>query len=140
MGFFEAVGVSFRKYATFSGRARRSEFWWWQLLCVLLNVSPFILAVLGYLAAPSAVDWLVWVGYAINAAILIPDMAITCRRLHDIERSGWWQVLFLVPIVGWVLFVWWCVKPGDAGPNRFGPSPVGSGIGADASFVDGAGA
>lgn len=113
-----------QKYFTFSGRATRSEFWWWQLFCLLVNVLPFVIVIALGGADSTLVRWLASAAYVFALAMIIPDLAVSSRRLHDIRRSGWWQLLFLVPIFGWALFVWWGVKLGDLGPNRFGPCPL----------------
>lgn len=108
MGFTDAVASCFRQYATFSGRARRSEYWWWYLFLIIATVVTVLIS-----------DVL----YAVFAvAVMLPARAVTARRLHDIDRSGWWQLIALVPLVGWVVLIWWLVQPGDAAGNRFGES------------------
>jgi uncharacterized membrane protein YhaH (DUF805 family) len=124
MGFFQAVGACLRKYAQFSGRSTRSEFWWWQLFFLLVNIVPFFVVGVLVFAFPALAPYVGWFAYALILAVAIPDLAVTARRFHDIGRSGWWQLLGFVPILGWVLVVWWGVKLGDLGPNRFGPCPL----------------
>lgn len=99
MQFTESVRTCFSKYASFDGRASRSEFWWWSLFCVLAS------AALGILSHKlSAVFTL---------ATLLPSIAVTARRLHDIDRSGWWQLVYLVPLIGWLVMLYWLVQPSE---------------------------
>ena len=145
VGFGEAISHGFSNYFTFSGRARRSEYWFWVLFTSLVHVIPLI-------------------GGLIGLAVLIPSLAVTSRRLHDIGKSGWYQLLFFVAsAVAWtgfvlflvlgfvaleeenglpakflfllsivaavvaiaviVIFVMWFVRKGDEGPNKYGPDP-----------------
>ena len=62
-----------------------------------------------------------------SLAVLLPGLGVGVRRLHDTDRSGWWLLISLVPLVGFILLIIWLARPGDAGPNRFGPDPVASG-------------
>jgi uncharacterized membrane protein YhaH (DUF805 family) len=109
MGIDDAVKLGFANYVNFTDRACRSEYWYWALFYVL---------------ASAAIDtWIV--GLPIIATIFIlatilPGVSVSVRRLHDLDRSGWWLLLDLVPLVGWIiLIVWFCTK-GTDGPNRFG--------------------
>lgn len=108
-----------KRYAQFSGRASRSEFWLFQLFMVIVSIPLYVLGfVAGYtdsqalaLASTglSLVMWLIFV---------VPTLAVTVRRLHDTDRSGWWLLLTLVPIVSLVLLVF-LVLPSTPGGNRF---------------------
>ena len=102
-----AVKTCFNKYATFSGRARRSEFWWFILAVVIVNL--IVEAVGGDLFS-----------IIFSLATFVPSIAVTARRLHDIDKSGWWQLIGLIPIVGWIIMIIWCAKEGSTVPNRFG--------------------
>ena len=116
MGFGQAVSTSFSKYATFSGRARRSEFWWFYLAIALIVVVAAVLdAVLGTTPLITVVAYL---------ALLLPFVAGGVRRLHDTDRSGWWFLLALVPLGGIVVLVFWCLDS-TPGPNSHGESPKG---------------
>lgn len=108
MTFSESIRTCFSKYATFSGRATRSEFWWFALFCVLLSLP---LAFLGPLAPLLLIP--LW----------IPAISVEVRRLHDTGRSGWWFWIVLIPIVGLIKLVWYCNR-GTVGDNRFGPDPL----------------
>ena len=109
MTFQESIKACFGKYATFSGRASRSEFWWWVLFLLLATAAAGIVN--------EKLTGLV------SLAVLLPNLAVTARRLHDIDRSGWWQLIGLIPIVGVLVMLYWCVQPAAAA-NRFGPSSV----------------
>ena len=113
MTFGNAVRSAFHHYAGFTGRARRSEYWYFALFTVLVYVAASVVdAVLGI-----PVLTLLAV-----LALLVPTLAVSVRRLHDTGRSGWWMLLSLVPFGGIVLLVFDCLDS-EPGPNRFGPSP-----------------
>lgn len=122
MGFFEAISSVFTKYATFSGRAPRSEFWWFWLLNLIVGVAldgSGARAGNGmHMGAPSVLG-IVW-----HLAVFIPMLAVSVRRLHDIDRTGWWLLLWLIPVIGWIVIFVFHVLPGTAGQNRFGPNPL----------------
>jgi uncharacterized membrane protein YhaH (DUF805 family) len=132
MGFGDAIRSAFNKYATFSGRARRSEYWWFVLFCMLGNIAAGILdaAIFGFdavvepgmaaYAAPSLI------GGLFSLAVFLPSLGVTVRRLHDTNRSGWWILIVLIPLVGFLILLYWMVKPGDAGPNDYGQDPIGT--------------
>ncbi len=118
-----------KKYAVFDGRAKREEYWMFQLVnsaIVMLFMGVLIAGVLTQprsqrpaLLIPFA---LILCGYAL--ATLIPSLAVSVRRLHDVDHSGWWLFISLVPLGGIVLFVFH-VMDGTPGPNRYGPNPTG---------------
>tara|TARA_B100001250_G_C19258983_1_gene554102 strand:+ start:133 stop:483 length:351 start_codon:yes stop_codon:yes gene_type:complete len=111
MNFTKSIEVCFNKFTNFEGRARKSEFWWFQLFCIIVQIVGSIIdALLGY------VELFVWIGYII---VLLPSVAVGARRLHDTGRSGWWQLLVLTIIGVVVLIVWW-VADGDKKKNKFG--------------------
>ena len=127
MDFTTAVVTCFAKYATFSGRARRVELWWFALfnfgvLAILSVIDLGFGAPHRWMAGeggPSPVGTLYWL------AVLLPSIAVTVRRLHDTDRSGWWILIEFVPLVGPLVLIWFLVTPGTTGPNRFGPDPLG---------------
>jgi len=118
MGFVDAVKAFYKNYFDFSGRASRSEYWWAYLGVIILF---FVLGLLGGLLGEAG---MIVLGL-FYLAIIIPSISIGVRRLHDLDKSGWWYLLCLVPIVSLILLVWFCMK-GTTGPNRFGPDPLGS--------------
>jgi uncharacterized membrane protein YhaH (DUF805 family) len=114
MGFFEAVASVFSKYFEFSGRALRSEYWYFSLF-VFLAAIPV-----------SAVSIFMPPVYFIYILVIaIPGYAVAVRRLHDSNVSGWWLLITLIPLIGLFIF-YWLIKKGDTSENRFGMLPIGS--------------
>jgi len=162
MDFMTAVKTCFSKYATFSGRAQRSEFWWWVLFGFVTNLILGLIPFVG----------LIW-----SLALLIPNLAVTARRLHDTDRSGWWMlapygfallaffvtmggammgggmgpdgpmvggggffgaILGFVTAVMFIVLLVWLIMRGTDGPNRFGADPLAGAADEDpaAKFMD----
>jgi uncharacterized membrane protein YhaH (DUF805 family) len=121
MNFVDAIKSGFHNYVRFSGRAARSEYWYWLLFCILIGiVSVLIDAVLFPHSDVGPINTIA------ELIVLLPTLAVSIRRLHDLDRSGWWFLLVLIPIIGGIwLFVWFCMR-GTIGPNRFGPDPLGA--------------
>lgn len=121
MNFTQAITTGFQKYATFHGRAARSEYWFWVLFTVLGSwAAGFVdYALFGY----SLADGLSPIGSIFQLAVLVPSLAVGARRLHDMDHTGWWQLIALTGIGAFVLLVWFCFR-GTDGPNRFGPDPL----------------
>ncbi len=120
MTFQQAVRSCFTKYATFSGRSGRPEYWYWVLFGTLGSLVALILdtSVLGFSASgPSPISSI------FGLAIALPGIAVGARRLHDMDRTGWWLLLTLTGIGAIALLVWFCF-PGTEGRNRFGPVPT----------------
>ncbi|MEG0129001.1 DUF805 domain-containing protein [Clostridium sp.] len=105
---------SMRKYADFNGRARRKEYWYFNLVTILI---AFVTVSLDYLLS---LGGLVSVIYTLG--ILVPSISVTIRRLHDINLSGWWYLILLVPFGGIVMFIF-SVMDTKPGANKFGPDP-----------------
>jgi len=117
MNFFEAIESNLRNYANFSGRATRSEFWYWTLPVVIINVGLGIVD--ERLNPGTEFGALSWVTMIVFLVLVMPTLAVSVRRLHDIDRSGWWFLLWFTLVGGFVLIYWAC-QPGTAGSNRFG--------------------
>ncbi len=117
MDFVTAIKTCFGKYVGFSGRAARSELWWFYLFYfIVLVVANIIDAVI--FGAPALLFAIAWLG------LLLPLLAVQIRRLHDLDKSGWFWLFILIPLVGpIILLVWYCTR-GTLGPNRFGPDPL----------------
>ncbi|MGG5807908.1 DUF805 domain-containing protein [Falsiroseomonas sp. CW058] len=119
MNFGDAVRTCLNNYVTLSGRARRSEFWYFFLFQMLMQFAAGVLdaAILGGSGA---------VGMLVSLGLLLPSIAVAVRRLHDTGRSGWWLLIALVPLIGWIVLVIFYVGRGEDGPNRFGADPRGT--------------
>ncbi len=109
-----------KKYADFSGRARRREYWFYILFYVIILVVLTICDTIIGTTMGSGVGILTLI-YLL--AVLIPTLAVTVRRLHDTGRSGWWILIQLVPIVGVFILLYFLVSDSNPGTNAYGPSP-----------------
>lgn len=107
--FFEAIGLYFLRYTDFYGRSSRREFWFARLFVLVVG------EVISHLLPGFSWLWAV--------AVLVPDLAIAFRRLHDIGRSGVWLLIGLIPIAGWIILLVWFFTP-SVGDNQYGPAPV----------------
>ena len=105
MTFVDSIKTGFSKYADFNGRASLSEFWWWVLFVFLASAAASVVSPM--------------VSGLFSLAVLLPNIAVGARRLHDTDRSGWLQLIALIPLIGWLLLIYWCVQPSKE-PNRFG--------------------
>jgi uncharacterized membrane protein YhaH (DUF805 family) len=110
----DAVRSVVTQYATFSGRARRAEYWWFFLAYVIAAV---VASVIDGMIGISLLSWVLSLG------LLVPSLAVGVRRLHDTDRSGWWLLIGLVPLVGAIVLLVFACLDGQPGPNRYGPSP-----------------
>jgi uncharacterized membrane protein YhaH (DUF805 family) len=116
MTFTQAIKSGFSNYVNFTGRAARSEFWYWTLFAFLVGI------------AADLVDYVMGSGGNLTGelwglATLLPNLAVGARRLHDTDRSGFWQLLLLTVVGIFVLIVFWCFK-GTSGSNQYGPDSV----------------
>ena len=118
MNFTQAIASGFQNYVNFSSRAARSEFWFWALFAFLAT------------AAAGLVDLALFAGSAVSPlqslvslALFLPGLAVSARRLHDLDRTAWWLLLIFTGIGIILLIIWDCMR-GTAGPNRFGPDPL----------------
>lgn len=116
--FDQAVKRVLNNYAGFTGRASRAEFWWFYLFLFIVS------CVINTLFVITGLNIFQWIAWAVNLGLLIPSLAVSVRRLHDIGRAGGWIFINLIPIVGCILFIIWCVKPSEPEPNRFGNVPA----------------
>jgi uncharacterized membrane protein YhaH (DUF805 family) len=118
MGFGQAIATCFRKYAVFSGRASRSEYWFFMLFQLLLLIGLMIVDGLAFRGSAAVFTTLAWL------ILLLPGFAVTVRRLHDIDMSGWWILIPFVPLIGGILLLVWTCQRGTQGANRFGMGPA----------------
>ncbi|WP_188578348.1 DUF805 domain-containing protein [Azorhizobium oxalatiphilum] len=110
----DAILTAFNKYATFSGRASRSEFWYFLLFTTVVGFA------LGLVDLGLTRGDFSPLSNLFSLAVLLPSIAQSVRRLHDCDRSGWWVLLALVPLVGIIVLIVFWAQRGTAGPNRFG--------------------
>ncbi len=103
----EAFVTCMKKYALFSGRATRSEYWWFTLCQVMIVMA---VSIVGDKLAGLA-----------TLVFLMPALAVSARRLHDLGRSGWWMLLGFVPLIGNLVLLLWAVQPSQAGENEYDP-------------------
>lgn len=118
ISFAEAVKSCFNKYADFNGRSPRAEYWYFALFNVAVVM---VLAVLGAIIG----KLFMYVYYTYVLAILVPSIAVSIRRMHDIGRSGWWMLISLVPFIGSIWYIVLAALPSQLGPNQYGPNPYG---------------
>ena len=104
MNFGQAISTCLSKYATFSGRASRPEFWWFFLFQLLVSLAA---SMLGDMASA-----------LVNLALLVPALAVGARRLHDIGKSGWWQLIMLT-VIGLLVLIYWWAQPAAEGSNAY---------------------
>jgi uncharacterized membrane protein YhaH (DUF805 family) len=117
MDFGQAIKTCLNKYVTFSGRAQRSEYWYFFLFTILVNVAASVL--------DSAMFGDMPVLYLISTlALILPSIAAGVRRLHDTDKSGWWLLLSFIPVVGIIVLIVFFCQRGTVGPNQFGPDPL----------------
>jgi uncharacterized membrane protein YhaH (DUF805 family) len=104
MTFVESIRTCFTKYADFKGCASVSEFWWWTLFTFIASMA------IGVVSNSAS--------YAFTIATFVPGIAVGARRLHDTDRSGWFQLLWLIPLIGWVVLIVFLVQDSKV-PNRY---------------------
>jgi len=121
MRFFEAVGSVFSKYFEFSGRALRSEYWYFSLFTFLVYVATGILDAILFNSFMGNGP----ISLIVTLVFFFPTISVLTRRLHDSGRSGWWQLLSFT-IIGIPVIVYWVIKKGDTFDNKFGVPPLGS--------------
>ena len=107
MTFQESIKTCFSKYADFNGRAVRSEYWWFALFIVLVSMGLGIISEI--------------VSGLFSLAVLIPSLAAAARRLHDTNRSGWWQLIAFIPFIGWIIIIIFLAQEGNSDTNQYGP-------------------
>ena len=117
MSFVDAIKSDFTQYVGFSGRARRSEYWYF----VLFNfIVSFVLSFLGNYVGFFSILGTIW-----SLAVLLPSLAVCVRRLHDIGKAWTWILLALIPLVGEIILIVFFCQDSQPGENQFGPNPKG---------------
>ncbi len=127
MSFQDAVRVCLtQKYVDFSGRARRSEYWYFALFVIIVSVVAGIID--GILGTRDTISNTGLVGGIASLALLLPNLGVGARRLHDTGRSGWWLLIGLIPVIGWIVLIVFFVQDSQQ-DNQYGPNPKGLGGG-----------
>ncbi len=129
MGFMDALTTVFRnKYASFSGRASRSEYWWGYLGYFVVGT---VLQIVGFIAALALANvseglaaMMLLIPLVGVVAMIIPMLGVSVRRLHDTGKSGWMLLIMLIPCIGIILWIVWMVEDGQAHENAYGPVPT----------------
>lgn len=104
-----------KKYTVFSGRARRAEFWWFVLFNVLVSI---VISIIDNILSTGGILGLIY-----SLGVLLPSIGVSIRRLHDTGRSGWWLLISLIPLIGFLILLFFYAQDGDPQPNQYGPSP-----------------
>jgi uncharacterized membrane protein YhaH (DUF805 family) len=118
MSFSEAVRSGFDHYTDFDGRASRPAFWWWVLFGVLVAIAANIL---------DAIIGTVILSAIVGLGLLLPNLSVSIRRLHDIDRTGWWILIAFIPLVGLIVLLVFYLQDSDPGENSYGP-PMAEGL------------
>lgn len=130
MSFTDAVKACFSNYCNFKGRARRSEYWYFTLLNIIITAVLSLiqtgLRMNGNSSSPLIVVCLV-LQYVYSFAVLLPGLGVGVRRLHDTGRSGWFYLLMLIPLVGAIVVIIFFAQDSQPGTNKYGPNPKGVG-------------
>lgn len=119
MNFIQSVKKCLKEYATFSGRASRSEFWWFYLFYILVHIVAAIICS----ALHSSHDVQQGVSLLLSLLLIIPMLAVGARRLHDIGHSGWWQLLCFT-IIGCLWLIYWWIRGTSTETNEHGEPAV----------------
>ena len=110
-----------KKYAVFSGRSRRMEYWYFVLFNIIVSI---VLGVIdGLLGTSGSYAGAGLLSGIYGLAVLIPSLAVTVRRLHDTDRTGWWILIALVPLIGVIVLLVFALLEGTPGDNQYGPNP-----------------
>ena len=115
MTFGTSIATCFSKYVNFQGRASRSEFWWFALFVFLVYFIAIII--------DGAIDQSIVQPIA-GLALFLPSLSVQVRRLHDTDKSGWWSLLGIIPLIGSIILLIMCAFKGTPGTNRFGEDPL----------------
>jgi len=116
MDMQKSIKICFKKYANFNGRASRSEYWWFQLFYIIVAFVAVIFDSM-YIDNSQTMGPLELVT---TLALLLPALAVTARRLHDVGRSGWWMLIFIT-VIGMIPLLIWYISVGTKSKNKYGP-------------------
>jgi uncharacterized membrane protein YhaH (DUF805 family) len=113
-----------KNYAVFGGRSRRKEYWYFVLFNIIVFIVLELVDVL--LGTFNVVQGIGILSGIYSIAVIIPTLAVTVRRLHDIDRTGWWIFINLIPLIGTIVLLVFAVTDSTPGSNRYGPNPKGA--------------
>ena len=117
MVFTQSISSGFSNYVNFSGRSGRSEYWYWILFYILVVIVGSVIGAV----AGETVATVISIGTLL--VFFLPSLAVGIRRLHDLDKSGWWVLISLIPIIGGLIILYFFVQPSDESENRFGDVP-----------------
>lgn len=122
MTFGQSISRCFSKYCTFTGRASRSEYWWWILFTAIIGLLFGIPSGLQSIheSSPSGLPV---ISYIVSAVLFFPSLGVLFRRLHDTGKSGWWWLIGFIPVVGTIILIVFCCQPSQTFPNQYGGVP-----------------
>lgn len=141
VSFGGAVSKAFSNYANFSGRARRSEFWWFYLFNILASIAAILLDNALGITFDMSVQGPI--SLLVGLFLLLPNLGLAIRRLHDVGKSGWWWLIGLIPIVGPIVLLVYFATDSEPNDNQYGPSskyisnmsPMGGYYGQDVTII-----
>ena len=110
MNMKDSIQTCFTKYIDFTGRAVRSEYWWFVLFCLILELIAYPINQNIY--------------YLVVLILFLPSLAVLVRRLHDTDHTGWWALIVLIPIIGFLVILYFMIIEGTPGPNTYGPPAI----------------
>jgi uncharacterized membrane protein YhaH (DUF805 family) len=117
MNFKQAIVSGINNYVNFSDRAPRSEYWYWVLFVFLVDLAAIFLDAM-------LMNNTMLFYWTAALALLLPSLGVSVRRLHDLDRSGWWMLVAFVPLIGGILLLYWFCQKGTSGSNQYGPDPL----------------
>lgn len=126
MNMIEAIKSGYSNYANFSGRSVRSAYWWWALFQIVVSVAISLVEGGGTAAVGDGMASMAYnpgiVGLIWSLANLIPGVAVSVRRMHDLDKSGWLLLIVLIPVIGALVLLYWFCQRGTEGDNQYGPA------------------
>lgn len=109
-----------KKYAQFSGRASRAEYWYFFLANIIVSI---LLGIVGRMLGLKPGDGLESLSSLYSLVVLVPSLAVSVRRLHDTNRSGWWLFINIIPLIGQIVLLIFYITDSQSGKNQYGPNP-----------------
>jgi len=115
MDFMSAVKTVLGNYTNFKDRSGKGEYWWWFL--------AYLVGYVGLVVVGGVIGFAEILGGLFALALIVPNIAVSVRRFHDIGKSGWWVLIFIIPLVGLIAMIYFFIKPSE-GPNQYGEGPI----------------